>query len=62
MIYDSYSTINGFASFVAAKLMELGYKGKLIVKAIPDTFVDQASVDQQLEMFGLLPNQIADIL
>ena len=61
VIYDAYSTVNGFANVASSKLMELGFKGKVIVKAIPDTFVDQASVSEQEESFGLLPNQIADL-
>ena len=61
VIYDSYSTINGFVSAVSSKLMELGYKGQVILKAIPDVFVDQASVKEQEEQFGLAPNQIAEL-
>ena len=41
--------------------MELGFKGQVIVKAIPDTFVDQASVKEQEEMFGLEPKQIVEL-
>ena len=61
VIYDSYSTINGFTNSVSSKLMELGFKGQVILKAIPDTFVDQASVSQQEEKYGLLPEQIIDL-
>ena len=61
IIYDAYSTINGFVSSVSSKLMELGFKGQVILKAIPDTFVDQASVKQQEEQFGLEPNQIVEL-
>ena len=61
VIYDAYSTVNGFASSVSSKLMELGFKGQVIIKAIPDTFVDQASVKEQEEMFGLEPKQIVEL-
>ena len=61
VIYDAYSTVNGFVNAVSAKLMELGYKGQVILKAIPDVFVDQGSVKQQEEQFGLLPEQIAEL-
>lgn len=62
IIYDAYSTINGFVSFTASRLMELGYKGKVILKACPDTFVDQASVKEQEEKFGLTPKQIVELV
>lgn len=61
VIYDSYSTINGFSSEVACKLLELGFKGKIIIRSIPDVFVDQASVNEQEEKFGLSPKQIVEL-
>ncbi len=62
LIYDAYATIGGFANSVLVKLNNLGYKGKVIQKAIPNEFVKQATIDQQLESFGLLPKQILDSL
>ena len=41
--------------------MELGYKGQVVIKAIPDEFVDQASVNEQEEKFGLSPKQIVEL-
>ena len=61
VIYDSYSTVNGFTVSVSSKLMELGYKGQVVIKAIPDEFVDQASVNEQEEKFGLSPKQIVEL-
>ena len=62
IIYDAYATINGFASFVSSKLAWLGYKGRLVLKAVPDVFVEHASVEEQEKSFGLLPSQIIDLL
>ena len=62
IIYDAYSVEGGFPGFLAARLMTEGYKGKVIVKAIPDTFVKHASVKEQKTEFGLLPEDIVKLL
>ncbi|MCR5349323.1 MAG: 1-deoxy-D-xylulose-5-phosphate synthase [Bacilli bacterium] len=66
LIYDAYGIREGFAETVLAGLAELGYKGKITVRAVPRTFVAQAKLNEQLEEFGLLPEQIlreiADLL
>lgn len=62
VIYDTYATKNGFASYLSETLLEKGFKGKLIVKAVPDSFVAQASINEQKEQFGLLPSQIIELL
>ena len=62
IIYDAYATEEGFAKSLAEKLMVLGYKGQVIIKAVPDVFVEHASQREQLEQFGLLPEQIIKIL
>ena len=62
IIYDAYSTEDGFARSLAEKLMVLGYKGQVIIKAIPDVFVEHATQKEQLEQFGLSPEQIVKLL
>lgn len=62
VIYDAYSTENGFARSLLAALTEYSYTGKVVVRAIPNAFIDQNSYANQLKQFGLLPNQILDLL
>ena len=62
IIYDAYATISGFASYLSEYLLTHGYKGEVIVKAIPDTFVSHATIEEQLESFGLLPENIAELI
>ena len=61
-IYDAYATKGGFTSALLEKLNDLGYKGEVREFAIPKVFVAQASIDEQLESFGLLPKQILEQL
>ena len=58
LIYDSYGTKEGFADSLLAALAEHGYKGNLLVRAIPNVFVQHAKKDEQLSEFGLLPQQV----
>ena len=58
LIYDAYGTKEGFADSVLAGLLELGYQGRVHVRAIPNTFVQQGSTSEQLSQFGLLPEQV----
>ena len=60
LIYDAYGTKEGFADTVLSALCELGYKGKVHVRAIPNQFVAHAKYNEQLSQFGLLPEQILD--
>lgn len=62
IIYDSYSIIDGFARFISSELMLRGYKGKVIIKAIPKTFVKQATIDEQLGDFGLTVKDIVKLV
>ena len=62
IIYDAYGTEVGFAQALSQKLLSLKYKGEIIIKSIPVVFVDHASIDEQLEKFGLLPKQIAELI
>ncbi len=58
LIYDAYGTKEGFADSLLAGLMELGYQGKVHVRAIPNVFVQQGTNSEQLGQFGLLPEQV----
>ena len=58
VIFDAYSTRNGFANALASKLSELGYKGELVIKTVPETFVHHASVKEQLVDLKLTPEDI----
>ena len=62
IIYDAYSVENGFAQYLSAKLVALGYKGEIIIKSIPDVFVDHASINEQLDKFALQPEDILKLL
>ena len=62
IIYDAYSVIGGFPQFLAASLMSKGFKGEVILKAVPDTFVKHASVREQKAEFGLLSEDIAKLV
>ena len=60
VIYDAYATEFGFAAYLKAKLCDLSYRRKIVTFAVPDTFVSQAKISEQLEQFGLLPSQVLE--
>lgn len=62
IIYDAYATISGFASYLSEYLLTHGYKGEVIVKAIPETFISKATIEEQLERYSLLPTDIVKLL
>ena len=62
IIYDAYAIENGFPEHLAASLIKQGYQGKLIIKAVPNTFVHHASVYEQKQEFALLPEDIAKLI
>ncbi|MBR0295354.1 MAG: 1-deoxy-D-xylulose-5-phosphate synthase [Bacilli bacterium] len=62
IIYDAYATENGFARYLESILTEKGYKGNIILKAVPNTYVKQASVDEQREEFSLDLNSIKNCI
>ena len=62
IIYDAYAVENGFAFELVARLIKNHYRGEVIVKSIPDVFVEHASQKEQLSAFGLLPEQILELL
>ena len=63
IIYDAYGIENGFAQQLASYLcVDKKFKGEVVIKAIPDVFVEHASQNEQLSQFELLPEQIAELL
>lgn len=62
IIYNAYATKEGFANALESKLMSLGYKGKVIVKAVPTEFVKQATIEEQREFYGIKIDNIIDLL
>ena len=56
-----YNASVGFA-YTRASLPIEGYKGEIIIKAIPDVFVEHASQKEQLTEFGLNPEDIIKLL
>lgn len=53
IIYNAYATENGFARYLESVLLEQGYKGHVTLKAVPNTFVKQATIDEQRKEFGI---------
>ena len=62
IIFDAYSVVGGFPQCLASSLMTKEYKGKVIIRAIPDTFVKHASVEEQKAEFGLTPQDIVKLI
>ena len=62
IINDAYAVVSGFASYVSEYLLANGYKGEVVIKAIPDVFVTHASIDEQLAKYGLKPEDIVKLL
>ena len=60
VIYDAYSTQGGLVSLVTLKLSQLKFKGLISAHCVPNVFVKQATISEQLESFGLLPEQILE--
>jgi hypothetical protein len=49
-VYDPYGTKDGFGESLAAALAEKGFKGQLVLKAIPNVFVHHDTIDNQLAL------------
>lgn len=62
IIYNSTATAAGFANALCAELIKNEFKGKIIVKTVPDQFVKQATIDEQKAEFGLLPEDILKLI
>ena len=53
IIFDAYATENGFARYLESFLLDNSYKGKVVLKAVPNAFVKQASIEEQRREFGI---------
>ncbi|MCQ2087221.1 MAG: 1-deoxy-D-xylulose-5-phosphate synthase [Bacilli bacterium] len=62
VIYDAYSTNVGFANSLTKSLVKTGYKGEIIIKAIPNEFINHATIEEQREQLGISIDKIIDIL
>ena len=62
IIYNAYATKEGFANSLESFLLERGYKGKVVVKAIPTKFIKQATIDEQREALGIRIDDIIDLI
>lgn len=62
-VYDPYGTKDGFAESLAAALAEKGFKGQLVLKAIPNVFVHHDTIDNQLALYHLtVEDALSEIL
>ena len=62
IIYNPYSVEGGFAAVLCAHLLKEEYRGQIIVKAIPDTFVKHASIEEQRKELGISVSDICALL
>ena len=59
VIYDPYSTDKGLAESISSYLINNGYKGEVISKAVPNVFVKQGTISEQRKRYHL---SIEDII
>ena len=62
IIYNAYATKEGFAQALESKLLENGYRGKVVIKTVPTVFVKHATIAQQREEFKLTIDDIIDLI
>lgn len=58
VIYDPYSTSRGLVELVMAELLALKFKGSVSAYFVKNEFIKQATIDEQLKSYHLLPKQI----
>ena len=61
IIYDPYSTVKGLTEIVSNYLINHGYKGEVISKAVPDVFVKQGTIKEQRNRYHLLVKDIINL-
>ncbi len=59
-VYDPYGTEIGFSSSIKNALYDLGYKGKLSIKAIPMEYVERGTTLEQEERVGVSLDEALD--
>ena len=58
VIYDPYSTQGSLVNLTSSYLLEKQFKGSLKAYFVPNEFVRQGTIEQQLERYDLSPKQI----
>ena len=62
VIYDPYSTRGGLVNSVMAYLLEKNFKGSVSAYFVPNEFVKQGTIHQQLERFCITPEDVINEL
>ena len=62
VIYDPYSTRGGLVNSVMAYLLEKKFKGSISAYFVPNEFVKQGTIRQQLERFHITPEDVIEEL
>lgn len=62
VIYDPYSTQGSLVNLTSSYLLEKQFKGVLKAYFVPNEFVKQGTINQQLERYELLPSQLINKL
>ena len=58
IIYDPYSTRGGLVNSVMAYLLEKNFKGSISAYFVPNEFVKQGTIRQQMERFHITPEDV----
>lgn len=58
VIYDPYSTRGGLVNSVMAYLLEKKFKGSISAYFVPNEFIKQGTIKQQLERFKITPEDV----
>lgn len=61
-LYQPYATRYGWIQSVLSYLMENHYLGKVHVHSLPDVFIKQATIMEQLSLYSLSVDQMLEIL
>ena len=62
VIYDPYSTRGGLVNSVMAYLLENKFKGSISAYFVPNEFVKQGTIRQQMERFHITPEDVLEEL
>ena len=62
VIYDAYSTRGGLVNSVMAYLLEKKFKGSISAYFVPNEFVKQGTIRQQLERYKITPEDVIEEL
>ena len=62
IIYNPYSTKEGFANSLIAKLIELGYKGEIKTLTVPSEYIKHSSIEETLKKYHIDVESLLDII